>query len=47
MSSPFRHRGRRSRAGDDNEALLLVIAACPLGRLPFPVESVIRTGGTR
>jgi DNA-directed RNA polymerase subunit RPC12/RpoP len=32
-------------AGDDNEALLLVIAARPLGRIPFPVESLIRTQG--
>jgi DNA-directed RNA polymerase subunit RPC12/RpoP len=29
-------------AGDDNEANLLVVAARPLSRLPFPLEAVIR-----
>ena len=29
-------------AGDDNEVMLVAIAARPLGRLPFPVESLAR-----
>ncbi|MFP4511296.1 MAG: RNHCP domain-containing protein [Spirochaetaceae bacterium] len=29
-------------AGDDNEAMLLGIAARPLSRLPFPLESLMR-----
>lgn len=28
-------------AGDDNEASLLAIAATPLSRLPFPLDSVL------
>jgi hypothetical protein len=32
-------------AGDDNEAVLLALAARPLGRLPFPVESLARIQG--
>lgn len=34
-------------AGDDNETLLLTIAARPLSRLPFPLESIIDRGGSR
>lgn len=33
-------------AGDDNEASLLALAARPLSRLPFPLESVMRTAAT-
>lgn len=29
-------------AGDDNEAMLLALAARPLSRLPFPLESLMR-----
>jgi hypothetical protein len=29
-------------AGDDNEAMLLGIAARPLSKLPFPLEGLLR-----